>query len=282
MFTHTLKSGCKMPAMGLGLYHITPKQAPELVQKALDIGYRGFDSAQIYQNEKQSIQGISQWINQDSEANKREDIFFTTKLFDNVQGYDKTKRSVNRILENMKVISPYIDQVLILSPQTNKEKRLETWKALQDLVKEGSIRSIGVANYGIPHIEELYNWDGLEIEPDVNQVELHPWLMRNELVKHCFEKGIKMVAYSPLAKGQKFQDNKLTRLAKKYDKSQAQILIKWSLQKGFIPIPKSGDFERLGSNFDVWEFEIDEQDMEILNNPNSYFVTGWDPTKYDK
>lgn len=282
MFTHTLKSGYKIPAMGLGLYHITPKQAPELVQRALDIGYRGFDSAQIYQNEKQSVQGISQWLGKDSKVNKREDIFFTTKLFDNVQGYEKTKRSVNRVLENIKLVSPYIDQVLILSPQTNKEKRLETWRALQEFVKEGSIRSIGVANYGLSHIEELYNWDGLEVEPDVNQVELHPWLMRNELTSYCSDKGIKMVAYSPLAKGQKFQDNKLTRLAKKYDKSQAQILIKWSLQMGFIPIPKTSNFERLESNFDVWDFEIDQQDMEILDNPNSYFTTGWDPTVYDK
>lgn len=280
MLTHTLKSGVKIPGIALGLYHISPQQATSIVSKALDIGYRGFDSAQIYQNEKQSIDGISEWLSKDSQ-NKREDIFFSTKLFDNVQGYDKTKRSVSRTLDKMKGInSSYIDQVLILSPQTNKEKRLETWKALQDLAKEGSIKSIGVANYGVHHLKELYEWDGLEIEPDVNQVELHPWLRRDELVKFCVEKGIKMEAYSPLAKGQKFENEKLTKLSKKYNKTQAQILIKWSLQMGYIPLPKTSNPERLVSNFDVWDFEIKDEDMEILNMPNSYFVTGWDPTTF--
>lgn len=280
MLTHTLKSGVKIPGIALGLYHISPQKATSLVAKALDIGYRGFDSAQIYQNEKQSIDGIAQWLGKDAQ-NKREDVFFTTKLFDNVQGYDKTKRSVSRTLEKMKSIdSSYIDQVLILSPQTNKEKRLETWRALQSLAKEGCVRSIGVANYGIHHLEELYNWEGLEIEPDVNQVELHPWLRRNELVEFCTNKGVKMEAYSPLIKGRKFENEKLTKLSKKYNKTQAQILIRWSLQMGFIPLPKTSNLERLGSNFEVFDFEIKDEDMEILNLPSSYFVTGWDPTTF--
>ncbi|CCH42620.1 Aldo-keto reductase family 1 member [Wickerhamomyces ciferrii] len=278
----TLKSGYKMPSLALGMYHIEPQQCTSIVKDALKIGYRGFDSAQFYKNEKRTFEAISQWIEEDPQKNKRDDLFFTTKLFDGVQGYDMAKKSISRTLDKAKQVGSYIDQALILSPQTNKEKRLETYRALQDLVKDGVVHSIGVANYGIPHIQELYDWDGLEIEPDVNQVELHPWLMRKELVDYCNNKEIQLVAYSPLAKGKKFNmDEKLTKLAKKYDKTQGQILIRWSIQQGFIPLPKTSNQERLLSNFDVFDWEINEADAEILDHPELYYVTGWDPTTYE-
>lgn len=277
-----LKSGYKIPAIAIGVYKTPANEATTLVHKALQVGYRHVDSAQFYQNEKECIDGIGEWLKEDP-SHKREDVFFTTKIFDTDHGYENTKLAVQKSLDNMKSVSSYIDLILIHSPQSDKEKRLGSWKALQEFAEAGSVRSIGVSNYGVHHLKELYDWDGLKIEPSVNQVELHPWLMRNDIVGFSRSKGIVLEAYSPLVRGQKFdKDDKLIELSKKYQKSQAQILIRWSIQQGFVTLPKTSNPERLSSNFDVFNFELSEEDVDYLSNPDSYFVSSWDPTTYDK
>lgn len=281
--SYTLKSGYKIPAIALGVYKTPLNEATKLVRSALNVGYRHIDCAQFYKNEKEVIGGIGEWIKENPDTNKRSDIFYTTKIFDHDHGYELTKAAVQRSLDNMKEVSSYLDLVLIHSPQSNEEKRLGSWRALQEFAEAGSIHTIGVSNYGIHHLEELYAWKGLKIEPAVNQVELHPWLMRNDLVHYCRSKGILLEAYSPMARGQKFdKDENVIKLSEKYNKSQAQIMIKWSLQQGFITLPKTSNPKRLASNFDVFSFELSKEDVDLLSQPESYYISGWDPTTYDK
>ena len=218
---------------------------------------------------------------------KRENIFYTTKIWDEDQGYEKATAAIDAALDKLSGHSKedqtsrnlgYIDLELIHDPLTNTKKRLGTWKALQESLKTGKIKSIGVSNYGIPHLEELLNWDGLVIKPAVNQIELHPWLQRRELVAYLRERNIVPVAYSPLTRGKRFDDPKLVELAKRYNKSPAQILVKWSLQAGFVPLVKSVHLQRIKDNIDVDDFELSAEDFKKLGdkNENGYII--WDPT----
>lgn len=150
---------------------------------------------------------------------------------------------------------------------------------MQDAVDAGKIKSIGVSNYGIHHLEELFAWDGFRITPAVNQVELHPWLARKELVEYCRSKGILMEAYCPVTRGVKFTDPTIVSLSKKYGVSPAQVLIRWSLQMGFVPLPKSNHAERIKTNIDVFGFEIDEADMKKLDTGKYEPIAAWDPVK---
>ncbi|CCH42619.1 Aldo-keto reductase family 1 member [Wickerhamomyces ciferrii] len=283
--TYTLKSGYKIPSIAIGVFKTPVDEATAIVHKALQVGYRHIDSAQIYKNEKQSIDGIAKWIKENPENNKREDVFFTTKIFNDDQGYELAKAAIERSLENIKDISSYIDLVLIHSPRTDKDRRLGTWKALQEYAKAGKIHTIGVSNFGARHLDELYAWEGFEIPPSINQVELHPWLLRENLVKYSNEKGIVLEAYAPLVRGQKFDDPKLNELSKKYGKTPAQILIRWSLQKGFVTLPKTANLDRLASNLDVFNFELSQEDVDYLSDPESHYISSLlskdDPTEFE-
>lgn len=286
MSTH-LPSGYSIPSIGLGVYLTLPNQAPHVVQTALETGYRHVDSARAYRNERSTCEGILQYLAKHPHVN-RTDVYYTTKIGDADHGYEQTKKaiaqSINRLSgeslnESGKTLE-YIDLMLIHSPQSTREKRLGTWKALQEAVKAGLIKSIGVSNYGIPHLNELLTWPGLEIPPSVNQVELHPWLQRKELVLFCRQHQIILEAYSPLTRGQRLSDPQLELYSKKYKKTPAQILVKWSLQAGFVTLPKSVHDDRIRENFNVNDFELSKEDFENLGNPNEYGVTGWDPTTH--
>lgn len=287
--TTKLSSGYSIPNIGLGVYLTAEDTASGIVKTALEIGYRHVDSAQIYRNERASCEGVLQFLESNPSV-KRGDIFYTTKVWDVEHGYEKTKASIDKSVERLQGNGHdptrtlgYIDLMLVHSPQSSKEKRLGTWKALQEAVAEGKIRSLGVSNYGAHHIDELLHWDGLTIKPAVNQIELHPWLQRRDLVEYCRKNGIAVEAYSPLTRGQRLTtDDQLQQYAAKYGKSTAQILVRWSLQAGFITLPKSIHKDRMQSNFDVLDFELSKEDFEGLGDKNEYGVTGWDPTTYDK
>lgn len=257
-----------------------PKEiTADVTYLALEIGYRHFDSAELYGNEKEVAEGISKWL-KNNKGTKREDIFYTTKIFDDHQGYRRAKAAIEVCLRKAKDLE-YIDLVLIHSPQTNRDQRLGTWKALQEAVNEGKIKSIGVSNYGVHHIQELLLWKELTVKPVVNQIELHPWMMRTEIVNFCKAHDIILEAYCPLAHGLMMKDEVLQKMSKKYGKTGAQILIRWSLQMGFVPLPKTADKERAIQNFQVYDFEILEQDMEEISHPDAYERTGgWDPVHY--
>ncbi|CAE8586440.1 unnamed protein product [Polarella glacialis] len=183
---------------------------------------------------------------------------------------EQTEKSLQRL-------GTYADLYLMHSPH-HPSQRLEMWRALEDLKKAGKIRSIGVSNYGVQHIEELIKCPRLSIVPAVNQVEIHPFLLREEISQYCASKGILIEAYSPLAKAEKMNDRTLLQIGKQYGKSTAQVMIRWSIQKGYITLPKSENPERIHQNSLVFDFELSPADMKTLNSLDIHMTTGWDPT----
>ncbi|CDK26172.1 unnamed protein product [Kuraishia capsulata CBS 1993] len=271
-----LNSGYDIPALGLGVYLVPQEDAATVVYNALKIGYRHIDTAQVYKNEHESAQGLLKWINEG--LGKRSEVFFTTKV-GSPEGYDHVVQVVNESLEKTKGLE-YLDLVLIHSPLTDKEKRIASWKALQDLKDKGLIRSIGVSNYGNHHIKELEEWDGLKYLPAVNQIEINPWLRREDITKYDLNLGIQIEAYSPLTRGYRLKDPELAKIAKKYNKSPAQILIKWSLQQGNIVLVKSNSEARQLENFEVQDWELSKEDLDFF--ADEYYVShkAWDPVTY--
>ncbi len=279
---YKLNSGYDIPVLGFGLYLVPPNLTADLVYRALKIGYRLIDTAQIYRNEQEVSQGITKWIKEDPINNKRSDIFIITKIWDSFHGYENSKKSIKLSIRKLCIPGiDYIDLFLIHSPNSNQSRRLQTYQALQEAKDSGFVRSIGVSNYGIQHLQELFSWGGLVHKPATNQLELHPWLMRKELVQFCQANNILCQAYSPLAKGRKFNDQTLNNLLKKYNKNNAQILIRWSLQRSFVVLPKTLQLDRLQTNFQVWDFELSEEDLQQLDHEDDYYITGWDPTLYN-
>jgi len=206
----------------------------------------------------------------------REEIFVTTKLWDSDQGFESAIAACNSSLDKLGL--DYVDLYLIHSPNPGRKKRKESWEALQQLVAEGKAKSIGVSNYGIHHLEELLG-SNPTIRPAVNQIEVHPWLTRTELINFCKDNQIVVEAYSPLTKGRKLNDPTLVKISKKYDKTPAQVLVRWGLQHGLVVLPKSEQLNRIQENADVFDFDLSDKDMETLDALDEYLVTGWDPTK---
>ncbi|EGW31795.1 uncharacterized protein SPAPADRAFT_62388, partial [Spathaspora passalidarum NRRL Y-27907] len=238
-----LNSGKKIPSIGLGCYNIPISQTSNIVYEACKVGYRHFDTAVLYGNEEQVIEGISRYLRDHPDA-KRSDFFYTTKLWNSQLGHQPTIDAIN-IMKSQIGDLQYIDLLLIHSPLPGKTKRLESYKVMQEYVDKGLLKNIGVSNYGKHHIEELLNWSGLKYPPVVNQIEISPWVMRTDLAQWCLKQGIQVEAFSPLTHGQRLRSDVFSDIRKKYDKSLAQILIKWSLQKGYIPLPKTKTVSRL-------------------------------------
>ncbi|KAJ8659795.1 hypothetical protein O0I10_004388 [Lichtheimia ornata] len=267
-----LNDGNAIPLVGFGVYNTRPgKETEQSVLWALDAGYRHIDTATIYENEK-SVGDALKKTNV-----PREEIFVTTKLWDTSQGYQEAKAAFEKSITALGL--DYIDLYLVHSPSPGKKLRLESWKALEEIQKSGKVKSIGVSNYGIHHLKELL--EVCTVKPAVNQIEISPYLARTEIERFCKEHGILLEAFSPLTMGEKLKDDRLVAIAKKYNKTTAQVLIRWSIQHGYVPLPKSVHKERIESNAQVFDFEISEEDMKQLDKFDEYFVTEWDPTRYD-
>lgn len=273
----TLSSGYNIPRIGFGVYKTPPKVTTDIVYEALKAGYRLIDSAELYGNEEEACAGIKKWLDEDPEKHKRSDVFYTTKIQNGNYGYEKTKKALDLSLERAQKIG-YIDMVLLHSPMATSKERHGSWKALEEAVTRGKVLSIGVSNFGVKHLEQLLGFDDIHIQPVVDQVEIHPWLMREDISKFCKAHDIIIEAYSPLAKARKFQDPNLITISKKYGKTPAQILIRWSYQKGYIPLPKTVTKERLRPNLHIIDFSLSKEDINALECPDDYFITGWDPT----
>ncbi|KAF0528623.1 glyoxal reductase [Gigaspora margarita] len=268
--TITLNNGNKIPVIGLGLFQTESGQtAKQATLWALEAGYRHLDTAAMYANEKDVGIAIAE------SKIPREDIFITTKIWNTDQGYELTLKAADTSLKNLQ--SGYIDLLLLHSPLPGPQKRAESYKALQELVKRGLVKSIGVSNYGVKHLQELLD-SNPEIKPAVNQVEIHPWLTRSDIVSFCNKHNIVVEAYSPLTRGKKLNDPILTGIANKYGKTPAQILVRWGLQHNFVILPKSTKLERIIENANVFDFEIKKSDMETLDGLDEYLVVSWDPT----
>lgn len=283
--TYHLNNGTQIPVIGFGCYQIPAEKTKNAVYTALKDGYRHIDCAVMYRNEKEAAQGIAEFLKDHPDVH-REDIWFTTKIADSEHGYEETKQSVERISQRVKEYIGHVDLVLIHSPLSNREKRLGTWKALQEYVQNPSnpvlhIRSLGVSNYGIFHLEELLNWDGLLVKPVVDQLEFHPWLPRLKLREYLVKNHILAEAYSPLTRGRKFDDPALVEMEKKYKISKADILLKWSFLQGFVVLVKSENPERIKLNLNVLsanehgKVDLEEEIVTKLDMPDSNEVLTW-------
>jgi len=256
-----------VPSLGLGVWKSKPKECYTAVKSALEFGYRHIDTAAIYGNESEVGEAM-----RDSGI-PRSDIFLVTKLWNADQGYDRAQVAIDNSLN--KLGFEYVDMYLIHFPVSGK--RNDSWRALEKIKESGKTKSIGVSNFMVNHLEELLS--NTSIVPAMNQVEFHPFLNDVKLYDYCKSKGIVLEAYSPLAHGKKLEDPKVTLIAKKYGKSNAQILIRWALQKGLVVIPKSVNPSRIAENGDVFDFQISKEDMTEMESWNENFRTCWDPTE---
>ncbi|SPO26160.1 related to 2,5-diketo-D-gluconic acid reductase [Ustilago trichophora] len=268
-----LSDGNLIPRLGLGVYEMSDQQASRAVTWALEAGYRHFDCAEWYYNEQSVGTAISHFLSSPNCPIKRADIFYCSKLQSN-NGYESAKRSIEQSLKKCGL--GYIDLYLIHSPYGGKKKRLESWKAIQEAKDQGLIKSIGVSNYGQRHLEELLESNS-QHRPTVNQCDLHPFMARRELVDWCSSQGIVMECWGPLVRAERFDHPAIVKLAKKHAVTPAQVLIRFSLQRGYVTIPKSVSKQRIIENADVFNFELDQGDMDQLLDLDEYLVTDWDP-----
>ena len=268
--TFELHNGVQMPYFGLGVYLSEDGQeVVNAVKWAIESGYRHVDTASIYKNEEGVGQGIK-------EANvSREDIFVVSKVWNDDQGYDSTLSAFDESLKRLDL--EYLDLYLIHWPTKGKYK--ETWRALEHLYKEKKVRAIGVSNFMQHHLEDLL--ETAEITPMVNQMEFHPYLVQKELIDYCESHKIQYEAWSPMMQGRIFDLEPLKKMAQKYDKSVAQIVLRWDLQKGVITIPKSAKKERIKANAAIFDFELSIEDVEYIDSLEKGTRFGPDPDNFD-
>ncbi|KAG8212958.1 Aldo/keto reductase [Butyriboletus roseoflavus] len=258
--------------MDIGTYQMGNDEAYKAVRWALEAGYRHIDSADWYNNEQGCGRAIREFINDN--GLQRSDIFYTSKLKSN-NGKTNAVKAIDKSLKECGL--GYIDLYLIHSPLGGPQMRRESWEAIAEAQKEGKLKSIGISNFGVGHMGELLG-KGLP-DPAVNQVDLHPFMTRTAIVEYCTRRGILLEAWAPLVEAMRFKHPAITTLAKSYKKEPAQILLRYSLQKGFIPLPKSSHKGRIISNTRIYDFELQKEEVECLDSLNEALVTDWDPTE---
>ena len=265
----TLHNGLKMPAMGLGVYKMEDHQETvEAVYSAINCGYRAIDTASLYKNEEAVGEGIR------ASERKREDIFVTTKVWNTDQGYDQTLRAFEESLTKLQLDK--VDLYLVHWPVTGKY--LETWKALERIYNEGMAKSIGVSNFQIHHLKDIAAHSNEK--PVLNQVELHPKLIQEELREYCANEQVAVEAWSPLGRGKLLKEKTLQNLADKHGKSTAQVILRWHLQNDIIIIPKSVHKDRIIENASIFDFELSRDDMEQINQLNKNERFGANPDDF--
>ncbi len=268
--TTTLANGVKMPWLGLGVYKVEDGQeVVDSVKYAIKAGYKSIDTAKIYENEE----GVGKAIKESGVS--REELFVTSKVWNADQGYDTTLQAFETSLNKLGL--EYLDLYLIHWPVEGKYK--DTWKALEKLYKDGKIRAIGVSNFQVHHLEDLIA--DAEVKPMVNQIEFHPLLTQIEVREYCKKQGIQVEAWSPLAQGELLDNEVLTRIAEKHGKSTAQVILRWDLQNEVVTIPKSTKEHRIIQNADVFDFELNAEEVEKINALNQNHRVGPDPDNFD-
>jgi diketogulonate reductase-like aldo/keto reductase len=257
--TTTLNNGVKMPWLGFGVFKVQEgEEVVNSVKTALEVGYRSIDTAAIYRNEE----GVGQAI---VESNvPREELFVTTKVWNGDQGYEATLAAFETSLNKLGL--DYLDLYLIHWPVPSKGLYVETWKALEKLYKDGRVRAIGVSNFNVNHLEDLLA--NCEIKPMVNQVEYHPVFNQKELRDFCKKNEIQLEAWSPLMQGGLLNDPVLVEIANKYNKSTAQVILRWDIQTGVVTIPKSIKPQRIADNADIFDFELTQEDLNQISTLN--------------
>lgn len=268
--TCTLHNGVKMPYLGLGTYQADNEQEVVVaVKAALDFGYRHIDTAAIYKNEEGVGKGI-----RESKVDRSE-LFIVSKVWNDDQGYESTIQAFERSLERLGL--EYLDLYLIHWP--TKGKYTETWKALEYLYDQKRIRAIGVSNFLQHHLEDVLK--DCKVVPMVNQMEFHPHVVQQDLIDFCKSNAIQYESWSPFMQGEVFQLDICNELAKKYNKSVAQVILRYNLQKGIVAIPKSVHAERIKSNADIFDFSLTKEDIAYLDSLENGKRTGPDPDNFD-
>ncbi|KAK5718978.1 hypothetical protein LTR17_015485 [Elasticomyces elasticus] len=271
-----LNNGLSMPRLHLGVYLMNGSEASSAVKHALEAGYRAVDSAQMYRNEKQVGKSISEYLKAHPEV-KREDIHYTTKLASN-SDYSRARKSISQSVRECGL--GYIDLFLLHSPYGGKQARLDSWRAVEDAIKDGEVKIGGVSNYGEKHIEELLA-SNPKVKPAVNQIEVHPFNTRTNLTAYCQQKDIVVEAYAPLARALRMKHPTIVSLAKKYKCTSGQLMVRWSLQHGYVPLPKSVRQERIVENSHIGQFAISDDDVKAMDALDEVLVTDWDPLDAD-
>ena len=263
-----MANGTEIPQVGFGTFKIPDDISAQSVKYALEAGYRHIDTAAIYKNENGVGLGIKE------SGVPREEIFLTSKLWNEDQGYDSTLKAFDESLK--KLGTDYLDLYLIHWP---KNKNKESWKALEKLYKDGRVKAIGVSNFKEHHLDDLLT--EAEIVPMINQVELHPQFPQEELRNYCSKKGILVEAWGSLMQGQIFDKELIKEIAQKHNKTVSQIGIRWAVQNGIVTIPKSTHEQRIKENASVFDFELDNEDMIKIAELNTGIRIGRDPDKID-
>ncbi|CAL9391042.1 putative oxidoreductase_MSMEI_2347 [Nocardiopsis dassonvillei] len=267
----TLNNGLRIPQLGLGVWQVPDEQVVDVVTTALEVGYRSFDTAAAYGNER----GVGEALRRS--GIERDDLFVTSKLANPDQGFDSTLRAFDASLERLGLET--LDLYLVHWPLPARDLYVPTWKALEHLYAEGRVRAIGVSNFQISHLERVMEEGG--ITPMVNQVELHPMLAQPTLREFDRRHSIVTEAWSPLGHGRLLGDRTILGIAEEHERTPAQVLLRWHIQVGNVAIPKSVTPERIRANFDIFDFELTEQEMDRIGALDSGVRTGPDPDAFD-
>lgn len=261
--SYTLNNNLKIPNVAFGTWKFpNDEQTTEIIKNAIDSGYKYIDTAKAYENELYVGKGIKE------SGIDRKEIFIGGKLWNDDRGYNNIIEACKKTIK--KLNCDYLDVYLVHWPASQavhndwKEINIETWKAMEELYEIGLVKAIGVCNFKKNQLVELMK--SIKIKPMINQIEFHPGFMQEETLKYCKEQDILVEAWSPLGSGKLIKKEPLKEIANKYNKDVAQVCIKWCLQNGVLPIPKTSDIERMKSNLNVFDFEISNEDMEYLNN----------------
>ena len=277
MQTIKLGNGTAIPSVGYGTWQSPDGEVTvEGVKAAVSVGYRHIDAAAVYGNEASVGKGIAEC------GVAREELFVTSKVWNTERGYDKTMAAFEKTLGDLGL--DYLDLYLVHWPAAAhmfddwEELNLETWRAMTDLYKAGKARAIGVSNFKPHHLRALME---TEVKPMVDQIEFHPGLMQEETLRYCRENGILVEAWSPLGTGRMLSNADLQEIASRYGKSAAQLCIRWCLQHGVVPLPKSVTASRIEENIDVFDFEIGASDMGRIDAMEYFGGSGLDPDEVD-
>lgn len=258
---YTLLDGNKIPEIGFGTWQIEGERAADAAAEAIRAGYRHIDTAAAYGNEEFVGAGIKR------SGVRREDLFITTKLWNNIRGYEETIAACEESMQ--KLGTDYLDLYLIHWPNPLKfrscwkEKNADTWRAFEELQRSGKVRSVGVSNFCPRHLDALL--ETAEVIPAVNQIRLCPGDVDDDTVSYCRSKGILPEAYSPLGMGRAFESDAIKEMAAKYGKSVSQICLRWSLQMGFLPLAKATSPQHIAENLRLYDFELESADVTALS-----------------
>lgn len=264
--TIILNNGVEIPILGLGTFQSqSGDEIQYALRYALDLGYRHFDTAVQYGNEAD----VGKAIRESGVA--LDDIFITTKVLNEEQGYENTLKAFDNSL--LRLGLDYVDLYLLHWPLPGK--RLDTWRAMCKIYEDGRARAIGISNFTEKHIDELMR--ETPTIPAINQIEMTPFLYQKNLAQHCQDNGIQVAAYGPFSRGKKIDEPKLKELANKYGRTPAQMLLRWSIDHNFVVIPKSVTPSRIKENSEVFDFKITKEDLDLMDSWDEGFRAAWNP-----